>query len=101
MALTYVQLDTLTTNTTFLGRVRTAVRKHATTLLAGTPTAAQSAWCQQVFQQRKSSQIAADLAPQVCDDPAVSGSTTGDGSDVTDAALQGAVDVICEKYSGS
>ncbi len=35
MALTYTQLDALTTNATFLGRVRTAVRKHATSLLAG------------------------------------------------------------------
>lgn len=34
MALTYTQLDTLTTDATFLGRVRSAVRKHATTLLA-------------------------------------------------------------------
>ncbi len=99
MALTYTQLDALTTNATFLGRVRTAVRKHATSLLAGSPTAAQVSWCADVFQTgKRSNQIAADLAPQLCGDPAITGSSTGDGSDVTDASLQGAVDVICEKY---
>lgn len=99
MALTYAQRDTLTTNANFLGRVRTAVRKHATSLLAGTPTSAQLAWAANVYYSaRRSNQIAADMAPQLCEDPAITGSSTGDGSDVTDASLQGAVDVICEKY---
>ncbi len=100
MALTYTQLDALTTNATFLGRVRTAVRHHATSLLAGSPTPAQASWCANVYQTgKRSSQIAADLAPQLCQDPAITASSTGDGSDVTDASLQSATDVICEKYN--
>jgi hypothetical protein len=92
-------LDALTTNTTFLGRVRTAVRNHATTLLAGTPTTVQRDWSTNVYYAgKRSNQIAADLAPQVVEDPAIKNSTTGDASDVTDAALQAAVDVICENY---
>lgn len=99
MALTYAQLDTLTTNTSFLGRVRCAIRKHATTLLAGTPTNGQASWAANVYWgNRRSNQIAADMAPQLVNDPAITGSTTGDGTDVTDANLQAAVDVICEKY---
>lgn len=99
MALNLTQRDALTTNATFLGRVRQAVRQHATTLLAGAPTTAQTAWCADVFWAgRRSNQIAADLAPQLCNDPAITGSTTGDGSDVTDVNLQAAVDAICEKY---
>ena len=99
MALTYTQLDALTVDATFLGRVRAAVRKHATTLLAGTPTAAQLSWASNVYWgARRSNQIAADMAPQLVNDPAIANSSTGTGSDVTDAALQAAVDVICEKY---
>lgn len=99
MALTLSQRDTLTTNTTFLGRVRTAVRYHASFLLAGTPTPAQLSWCARVFWSgMRSSQIAADLAPQLCNDPAVTNSSVGDGSDITDTNLQAAVDIICENY---
>lgn len=99
MALTYTQLDTLTVDATFLSRVRSAVRKHATTLLAGTPTPAQASWASNVYWgNRRSNQIAADMTPQLVNDPAIANSSTGNGSDVTDAALQGAVDAICEKY---
>lgn len=100
MALTLAQRDTITTDAAFLGRVRQAVRQHATTLLAGSPTTAQTNWAANVFWSgRRSNQIAADLAPQLANDPAVANSSTGNGSDITDASLQAAVDVICEKYS--
>lgn len=101
MALTYAQCDALTTNATFLGRVRTAVRAHATYLIAlGVgATQAQKDWAAAVYWSgHRDAQIAADLAPQVSRDPTVTGSTTGDGSDITDAALQAAVDAICENY---
>ena len=99
MALTLAQRDALTTNTTFLGRVREAVRQHATTLLAGSPTNAQRDWAATVYWGgKKGSQIAADLAPQLSCDPAITASLVGDGTDITDSSLQAAVDVICEKY---
>ncbi len=102
MALTYAQLDALTTNATFLGRVRSAVAGHAHYWEANVnATPATVNWCQQVFVQRKCAQIAADVARELCQDSKFTGSSTGDGSDVTDANLQSAVDAICEKYSGS
>ena len=50
------------------------------------------------FQVGQSAQQAVNLTPELVTDVAIKGSTTGDGSDVTDANLQAAVDLICEKY---
>lgn len=99
MALAYTQLDDLTTNAIFPGRVRNAVANRAKYIenLVGA-TSDQTYWARRVFIEGRRQQIAADLAPELVQDPAILQSTTGDGSDVTDAALQGAVNVICEKY---
>lgn len=100
MALTYSQLDSLTTNASFLGRVRTALGYYANYLLNGTPTTLQRDWCGRVFYvPGNCAQMAANMAPQLVQDAAFVNSTTGDGSDVTDAALQTAVEKICTIYS--
>ncbi len=101
MALTYTQRDSLATNSVFLGRVRTAVRYHASYLLANAgATQQQKDWAAQMFwAAHRSAQASADLAPQLCNDPAIIGATNADASDVSDAAVQGAVDVICENYA--
>lgn len=99
MALSYAQLDALTTNAAFLGRVRSAVSSHAEYWLnnvSHTPT--QLSWITQVFTNGRCAQIAANMARELCEDAAITGSSTGDGSDVLDPALQAAVDKICEKY---
>lgn len=98
MALTYEQLDALTTNATFLGRVREAVAYHANYVLNLPGSASQVSWAGRVFQGQACAQIAANLARELCQDAAITASATGDGSDVTDAALQAAVDKICEGY---
>ena len=41
------------------------------------------------------------MAGQLVQDPAFAGSTTGDASDVTDAALESAVEKICLNYNGA
>lgn len=102
MALTYAQLDTLTANAAFLGRVRNALRHYANYLLnLQGVTNAQLGWVSSVFYQGRCAQIAADMAGQLVQDPAFAGSTTGDASDVTDAALEAAVEKICLSYNGA
>lgn len=102
MALTYTQLDALTVNQTFLGRVRQAVAHHAAYWESDpTATQAQLNWCTAMFVGKKCGQTAADMMNELVQDATISGSTTGDGSDVTDAQLQTATDKICEKYWGS
>lgn len=99
MALTLTQKDALATNATFLGRVRQAIRQHATYLIALPGTQTQLDWAAHVFwAARRCDQMAADMAGELTTQPNVANSETGDGSDVTDANLQAAVDAICEKY---
>lgn len=99
MALTYSQLDALTANASFLARVRQAVAHHAEYWQSNAnATPAQLQWCEQVFINLRLAQIAANLMNELVQDVAVTGSSTGDGSDITDAALQTAADKICEKY---
>lgn len=102
MPLTYAQLDALTTDSAFLARVRTAVANHAY-FWESNPDATNATlnWCSQVFIYHKLAAIAAFMAPELCQDSKITSSTTGDGSDVTDADLQTAVGAYCEKYSGS
>lgn len=99
MALTYAQLDALTTNAALIGRVRQCVAYQADYWLnfAGA-TGEQTWWAAKVFQGLQCGQIAANLMRELAQDAALIGSTTGDGSDVTDAALQAAVGKICIKY---
>lgn len=101
MALTYSQLDTLTTTDAFLGRVRNALRHYANYLLNLPGTPAQLTWCHDVYQGGKCAQIAADMAGQLVQDAAFTGAVNADASDVTDAALEAAVEKICLSYSGN
>ena len=99
MALTFAQLDALTTNDTFLARVRSAVAGHAHYWESNpSATDAQKAWCGNIFTGGRCAQVAANLARELVEDSKFTGSSAGDGSDVTDADLQSAVDAICEKY---
>ena len=99
--LTLAQRDGLTTNDSFLGRVRAAVRQRASYILANpkTVTQAQLDWAARIFWASNCScEIAGKMAAQLTNDPAVIVAKNGDGSDITDQALQGAVEAICEKY---
>ncbi len=101
MALTLAQRDALTTNDKFLSRVRAAVRHRASVVLANlkTATQAQSDWAARVFWASNCScEIANRMAGQLTNDPVIIAAKDADGSDITDAALQGAVEAICEKY---
>ena len=51
------------------------------------------------FIQGRAPQIAANMARQLVQDAAFTGSTAGDASDVTDAALESAVEKICLAYN--
>lgn len=102
MALSLAQKDALTTNDSFLARVRQSVRQHAVYLIALPGNATQLDWANlMVGPNNRAGQAAADLAGRLVCDSAVADSTTGDASDVTDTALQTAVDTICEEYRGS
>ncbi len=101
MALTLAQRDGLTTTETFLGRVRAAVRHRASVILANptTVTVQQSDWAARVFWASNCAcDIAGKMAGQLTNNPVVIAAKNPDGSDITDAALQGAVEAICEKY---
>ena len=100
MALTYAQLDTLTTSAALLGRVRNALRHYANYLLSGTPTDAQKWWCALVFYNGRCAQIAADLMGQLVQDGAFAATVDPDAADVTDAAVESAVEKICMNYIG-
>lgn len=99
MALSYSQLDTLTTTDSFLGRVRSACRHYANYLinLQGA-TQEQLSWANRIFFQGRCAQIAADMAGQLVQDAAFDASTLADASDVTDASLESAVEKICLSY---
>jgi hypothetical protein len=100
MALSYTQLDGLTTNASFLGRVREAVAYHAHYLrdMVGA-TQAQKDWVAQVFIVGRCAQVAANLAWELVQDSKITSAVNADASDVTDANIQTAVDAICEKYT--
>lgn len=99
MALTYAQKDALTTTAAFLSRVNQAVAYHAKYVEGlASPTAAQLSWVHDVFIGCKCTQKSANLARELVQDPAFATTSLADASDVTDTALQGAVDAICEKY---
>lgn len=99
MALTYAQLDTLTTTDAFLGRVRNACRHYANYMLnLPTPTAEQISWADAVFTGGRCAQKAANMAGQLVQDAAFTNAVNADASDVTDAALESAVEKICMAY---
>lgn len=98
MALTYAQLDTLTTTDAFLGRIRNACRHYANYLISGTPTAEQQSWADSVFTGGRCAQKAANMAGQLVQDAAFTNAVNADASDVTDAALESAVEKICMSY---
>ena len=99
MALTLAQRDALTTNAAFIARCRQAAASRAQFDLTNVgATQAQKAWAQNMFYSQRLAQAVANMMPELCTDPAVTGSTTGDGSDITDANLQTAVQTYCESY---
>lgn len=98
MALTYSQLDALTTTDAFLGRVRNALRYYANYMLNGTPTAEQTSWLDAVFTGGRCASKASAMAGQLVQDAAFTGATNADAIDVTDSALQDAVNKICMSY---
>lgn len=98
--LTYSQLDALTTNDSFLGRVRNACRHYANYLLnlqGATPQ--QLGWANSVFIQCRAPQIAANMAGQLVQDAAFANAANSDASDVTDSDLEAAVEKICLAYN--
>jgi hypothetical protein len=99
MALTYAQLDTLSQNATFLGRVRSAISQYAAFWIGNAgATQQQKDWATNAFYSGRLATIASNIMHQLTQDPAVTGSTTGDGSDITDANLQNAVNAIVLNY---
>ena len=83
MSLTYQQSANLMTDVEFQGRIKDAVIHNATYLCKG-------AWASNVFQNP---QIQAQiLQPIVVMDQDIQNSSAGDGSDVSDTALQTAVE---------
>lgn len=99
MALTLAQKDNLAVNATFLSRVRQAVAEYATYLIALPGTQAQLDWASTVYQGGlRRNQISANLAPELVCTATVGNSTSGDGSDITDANLKTAVETIALKY---
>jgi len=100
VALTYSQLDALTTNDSFLGRVRNSCRHYANYLLnLQGATQQQLGWVNSVFFQQRAAQIAANMAGQLVQDAAITSAANVDASDVTDAALESAVEKICLSYN--
>lgn len=99
MALTYAQLDTLTTTDAFLGRVREALRYKANYILTSqSPTQSDVSWSNTVFYEGRCYSKAAAMAGQLVQDAAFTGAVQPDASDITDSALQDAVNKICMGY---
>ncbi len=99
MALTYEQSSALMADATFRGRIEVACLKFADYIYGeATNTPGHSTrikWQQATMLNPSAS--AAQVTPTVVMDPAVQDSSTGDGSDVTDAQLQSATENAVNK----
>lgn len=99
MALTYEQSSELMSNGVFVGRVKVGCLKYADYIsgeAASVPAhATRVRWAQGVF--ANPDHAAQSLTPTVVMDAAVQDSSTGDGSDITDAALQPAIENAVNK----
>lgn len=93
--MTYTESAALMTDMTFRGRVKVACLKFADSIMIEAPTAAahnaRLRWASTCFQQPD--QVAATTAPPTVMDSAVQAA----GAEVTDAALQGAVEAVVNK----
>ena len=93
--MTYEESAALMTNITFRGRVKVACIKFADSIInEPTATAGHNGrlrWAQGTFQQPD--QIAGQIQPPTVMDAAVQ----ADGANVTDTALQGAVEAVVNK----
>lgn len=83
MALSYQQSSDLMKDPVFIGRIKIACMHYAKYRTKG-------AWATLVFQSPDVA--AANILPVVIMDDSIQGSSAGDGSDVDDATLQGAVE---------
>ena len=95
MALTYEQSSALMKDLTFVGRVKVACLKYAD-YISGEPNdvpahVTRSKWAQQTFTMPDAS--ATQVTPMVVMDPAVQ----QDGAEISDAALQSAVEGAINK----
>lgn len=95
MALTYEESAALMNDFAFRGRVKVAALKYADSILIEATTVpahnTRERWAMQTFQQPDLA--AQNLQPPVVMDPAVQ----QDGSGITDAALQAAVEGVVNK----
>jgi hypothetical protein len=93
--MTYDESAALMTDASFRGRVKVACLDFANSIMIEDPTTpahnARQRWATQCFQIPD--QTAAQVQPPTVMDPAVQ----QDGSDITDAALQGAVEATVGK----
>lgn len=101
MALTLAERDALCTNDVFLGRVRCAVRCHASAILNQKEIDSKRMdWAASVFWAGKSAcRIAAEMAGELSVRDAIVEAKTIDASDIADDTFLKAVGEICEKYS--
>lgn len=95
MALTYAESASLMTDLDFRGRVKVSALKYSDSIMieASSVTAHNTRvrWAQNTMQQPD--MVAGQLQPNVVMDAAVQSA----GNDVTDAALQGAVESVVNK----
>jgi hypothetical protein len=93
--MTYQESNELMMNGDFRGRVKVAALKYADSIMIEDPSIpahnARYRWAQQCFLQPD--QVAAQLTPPTVMDPAVQDA----GADVTDQALQEAVETVVNK----
>lgn len=96
MALSYSDSSALMNDTAFRGRIKVAMLKFASSIMAEAPaTPAHNAryrWAQQAMSQPE--QWATTLQPNVVMDPNVQSS----GSTIDDATLQGAVEAVINEF---
>lgn len=100
MALSLQQRGALLTDSVFRSRVQVCVLNLATYIvgLGGSEPGSRQKWADRMLTGTGAAQCAADLMPQLVNHATVTGSSAGDGSDISDANLGTAVESVCEFY---
>jgi hypothetical protein len=100
VALSLAQKSSLMTSDLFLGRVKAAILTRASFVLGQglTPSGAEQMWAQRMSSGAAAAAAATSMMPRLVNHSLITASTAGDGSDVTDANLQTAVESMCEFY---
>jgi hypothetical protein len=97
--MTYDESAALMMSQPFRGRIKVAALSYATSIIDEAATVASHnsrlRWAQTCYQQPD--MTAGQLQSPTVMDPGVQTSTQPDGTDVTDAALQGAVQAVVDK----